>query len=158
MPTQDVNATLQVESGSGLVNLQDPNPTLQAILALLAERPDTVTVQRVAHGALSGERVVCPLDSGEVIYGDDGDLTQINRPMWLTTGAWAPSALATLTAYGLVTESGWTWTPGLPLFLEDNGFMSQTPPTSATAAFSLQVGTAVTATSIFFNPSAPLEL
>ncbi len=45
---------------------------------------------------------------------------------------------------GPTVESSWLWVPG-PVFLADDGLLTQVPPTSATAVFLAQVGVATAA-------------
>lgn len=158
MAAVEVDATLQVEDALGdLVNLRDPNPTLVAILALLADRTVSVTLQRVAAVALSGHRLVTPDDDGELVYATNADLAAISKPVWLTTAAWDADDLATVTALGVVTEGSWAWTPGTALFLGTAGQLTAVPPVPP-AAFAKQVATAVSPTSVFVNPSPPIQL
>jgi hypothetical protein len=56
--------------------------------------------------------------------------------------------------YGEVADGGWSWTPGLPVFLGANGFLTQTP--SAAWAFVLIVGVAISATRICVDPKSPV--
>lgn len=128
--------------------------------AVEAEFPvEQLWTTATAFTALSGERVVCPRDDGSVTYADFNDGTQKNRPLWLTVGAWNISTTATLLTFGPVVFSGWSWVTNGAVFLGHNGALTQTPPVSTTpAVFSRIVGEAVTPTSLFFNPAAPIIL
>jgi hypothetical protein len=50
-------------------------------------------------------------------------------------------------------DLGWTWTPGLDIWLGDNGLMTQTFP--VVAAFSQRLGFALSATRIWVDLSEP---
>lgn len=109
--------------------------------------------------AVGAERLVCPRDDGQIGYADNNDATQTNRPLWLTMNAWGSGVVATVTAYGIVTYSGWSWIPNEPVFLGHTGLLTQTPPTLSTpAVFSVVVAEVVSPTSLFFNPSLPIVL
>jgi hypothetical protein len=112
------------------------------------------TVQRVTAAALSGHRVVTPLNDGTVDYADATNTAHAARPMWLTTSAWLQGATATLTAAGPVAEPTWSWTPGQPIYLGANGALTQTPIPGA--AFVLIVAEVIDATTIEFRPQVPI--
>lgn len=57
-----------------------------------------------------------------------------------------------VTHNGLVTNPGWTWTPGEPVFLGGEGQLTQAVPTLPGSTFLLRVGHAVTATAVFVDP------
>jgi hypothetical protein len=54
-----------------------------------------------------------------------------------------------------MTELSWTWTPGEPIFLGNNGMLTQTPPSSG---FAIELGTAISATSIWIVVGQSVEL
>lgn len=112
------------------------------------------SVQRITAAVLSGHRVVAPLDDGTVGYADATNLSQLSRPMWLTTAAWNQGDLATLVSDGPVTEPSWNWTPGTPIYLGSNGQLSQTE--APDAAFTLIVAEVIDATTISFRPQVPI--
>lgn len=108
-------------------------------------------VQRVTAQALSGHRLVAPLNNGTIDYADCTTAAHMNRPVWLTTGAWAAGVTATVVAAGPVTEPTWNWTPGQPIWLGLNGALTQTIP--PTALFVRRVAKVIDATTIEFNVS-----
>lgn len=112
------------------------------------------SVARITAAALSGHRVVTPLNNGTVNYADATNAAHAARPMWLTTGAWNLGDLATLTTAGPVTEPSWNWTPGQPIYLGTAGALTQTPTPGA--AFMLIVAEVIDATTIEFRPQVPI--
>lgn len=111
-------------------------------------------MQRTTAAALSGHRVVTPLNDGTVNYADATNPAHAARPVWLTTGAWNSGVLATLTAAGVVSEPSWSWTPGQPIYLGTNGALTQTQAPGA--AFVLIVAEVIDATTIEFRPQVPI--
>lgn len=113
-------------------------------------------VQRIAAQALSGHRAVTPNNDGTVDYADASNAAHLNRPIWLTTGAWSSGALATLVAAGPVTEPTWNWIPGLPIWLGLNGALTQAIPGSAVCA--RQLARVINPTTIEFTTQQPIVL
>lgn len=116
---------------------------------------DVPLVQLVAGTDLSGHRVVTTDDTGKAVYASNDQLADRTGPFFLTTGAAVAGASIEPLGLGAITEPGWSWTPGAFVFLGTNGLLTGSPPTSP-ALFSLRVGTALTATSLFFNPQTPI--
>lgn len=116
-----------------------------------------ITLERPAHGALSGHRVVVERSDGTWEYADNATADHMHRPPALTTGASADGALCQAVAFGEVDEPSWGWTPGLPLFLGETGVLTHTAPVTP-AVFLLEVGAALSATRIFFDPKTPIRL
>jgi hypothetical protein len=54
-----------------------------------------------------------------------------------------------------MTEAGWAWTIGSPVYLSANGTLSHTAPSSG---FALVIGFALTATKIFIDIKQPIIL
>jgi hypothetical protein len=112
------------------------------------------TVQRVTAAALSGHRVVTPLNDGSVNYADATNPAHLSRPVWLTTSAWGSGVTATLISDGPITEPTWNWTPGQPIYLGANGVLTQTEAPGA--VFVLIVAEVIDATTISFRPQVPI--
>jgi len=64
-----------------------------------------------------------------------------------------PSASGKVTTLGVVENPAWSWTLGLPLFLEASGAITQTPPASGILQ---PLGDVLTATRIYFRPRLPI--
>lgn len=118
--------------------------------------PPGGVVQAVAAHPLGGHRLVVPRDDGTVEYADATNQAHLNRPIWLTTSAWAAGATATLTAVGAVVEPAWAWTPGAPLLLGASGLMTHTLPGGA--QFVRRVALPSAPSAIWFSPDQPIDL
>lgn len=105
----------------------------------------------VAATALGGHRVV----TLEGNYASKDTATDKFKVLGLTNGAVSSGHTATVTTYGLITEGGWSWTVGNPVFLSTNGHLTQTPPASG---FRMIVGRPMTATTLFIDISEPINL
>ena len=100
-----------------------------------------------------GGHVAVVLDSdGKAIPADAA--TAAHRAVTgITLGAAVQDAAVEVTAAGLIEHVGWTFTPGLPVFLGLAGALTQTLPPSA--VFSKVLGMAVTPAriSVDFQPA-----
>jgi len=105
---------------------------------------------------LSGHRVVTVEDDGTVNYASCMNASDVNRPLWMTTGAWSAGVLGTFVTKGIVEEPTWNWTIGLPLFLADNGLLSQSIPGGA--IFARQIATVASPTKINFDAQPAIVL
>lgn len=112
-------------------------------------------VTYTASVALSGNRVVCLNGSGELIYGDSATVTHAHKILGITTGAVSSGATGTVQTTGEMTEAGWSWMVGSPVYLSTNGTLSHTAPSSG---FVLVIGFALTATKVFIDIKQPIIL
>lgn len=94
---------------------------------------------------VSGHTVLTLNAVGLVLPADPTDPTHANGIVGISTGAAAEGETASVATSGLLTHSGWTFTPGLPVFIGVAGVITQTPPV---AAWQKAVGVALSATSI----------
>lgn len=113
--------------------------------------PGGTQVQYPAATALGGHRVVIFNADGSVGYADARQLDHAPRVLGVTTGASVEGAVSNIQAVGPMTESSWSWTPNLPVYLGQNGLLTQTPPAQPQAAFSLVIGVAVSATTLLIG-------
>lgn len=101
-----------------------------------------------AGATLSGHRIVTTDASGNAIYADHSTLAHANAVIGLTLGAASVNASVQVQSAGEVTEPSWTFTPRQTLWLGTNGLIATTAPTTG---FSLVIGYAMTATTIFMS-------
>lgn len=109
----------------------------------------------VAATVLGGHRVVTTNDTGQLVYADHDDLTQRNRAMYLTEGAWDAGVTATVTAFGPVWDSSFDLIPGEPLYVGSNGLLTQLTPTTG---YLRKVAFAAEVQGIWFDPQPPIVL
>lgn len=112
--------------------------------------------QLLAGTTLSGHRLVTKQSNDSVVYVDNTNTADTNRPYWLTLGSAISGAEIDLQFSGVVTEPSWAWTPG-PLYLGTAGQLTQTVPVSP-AVFLAQVGFATSATSIVLDRQPSIHL
>lgn len=123
--------------------------TLEGTLGGGAGSSSSETQTAIAAVNLSGHRCVTTQSDGTLIYADNTILGHRGRPLWITTGAILTGASGTVVSHGRIVEPTWAWSPGT-VYLDANGFLTQTPPTfGGGAAFLAVVGNAVDATTLF---------
>lgn len=112
----------------------------------------------LAATALSGHRLVTPLSDDTIGYASNDDPDLVHHPLWLTIGAVSEGAEVAVLLLGALSEPSWAWAPG-PLFLGQNGQLTQTPPSASSgAAFLAEVGCATSPTSVFFDRQPSIVL
>jgi hypothetical protein len=94
----------------------------------------------LSDATLSGHRVVKMEASGKVGYADSASVSDAGQVLGVTLNAALPGDVVNVQVTGELTESSWTWVPGLPVYLGTAGTLTQTLPV---AGFQLVVGIAV---------------
>lgn len=97
---------------------------------------------------LSGHRAVTPTAGGAAL-ADQADPARV-QVIGITTGAVLAGADAIVQTIGRMDEPSWAWTPNQPLWLGNDGLLTQTPPP---AGFLVCLGVALSATSALINIS-----
>ncbi|CDF86325.1 conserved hypothetical protein [Pseudomonas knackmussii B13] len=112
-------------------------------------------LQKVAAVPLSGHRLVFSPDGVAVDYADCGALDSRSNTLGLTLGAADAGAPVNIQRSGEVMFEGWAWSSG-PVFLGHAGQVTQSLPQDA--AFSLVVGFAMNATTLFLDMGVAITL
>ena len=105
----------------------------------------------IAAEALGGHRAVTMAG----YYASKDNAADKFNLLGVTQGAAVSGDVATVTTFGAITNGGWAWTPGLPVFLTTSGNLSHTAPTTG---FRIIIGRATTATTLFVDISEPINL
>ena len=116
--------------------------------------PGGVTTTKVSGQPLGGQRVVILANDGFLYYASSFTENHCNKVLGITTAAFTSGANTTIQLMDVMEESSWNWTPDLPIFLGDNGLLTQNE--DATGIFILQIGVALTATKIYIDKQFPL--
>ena len=104
---------------------------------------------------LGGHRAVRMTSDG-LGYADCTDATHAGTVAGVTPCASSAGTSTTLVRYGEMVEPSWSWTPDAPVFVGLDGVLTQTLPGSA--EFSLIIGVATSATSLFVRLREPVLL
>lgn len=115
------------------------------------------TLIGTAGETLGGHRAVGLDTTGRFTYCDNSIRFDAFRACGITTGAASTDADVTVQTQGELTESGWSWTPDLPIYLGANGQLTQIAPTGS-PLFNIPFGVALTATSMFVRLGIPTFL
>lgn len=102
---------------------------------------------------VNADRVVFIDFLREIHHANGSVPAEVEAVFGITTQAGSPGDQVLVITGGEYAESTWNWTPGAPLYLGENGFLTETPPNTGVL---LQVAVAVSATNIVFKPSPPI--
>lgn len=108
-----------------------------------------------AGAALSGHRVVYLDASYKAQYASNQTASHALIALGLTLGAAALDETMSVQRSGEVTEPSWSWTLEQPVYLGDNGLLTQTAPTNP-ALFQRIVGFPTAATKLFLALREPV--
>lgn len=123
-------------SGGGFGGSVAPTPAPAERITLIAAQP------------IIAYKVVTTDDNGQGIYADASTRAHVDQVIGLAaTAAGAGSAFEVIES-GFVTNSGWSWTAGEPLFLGNSGDIVRNP---TAGVFTLQVGYAKSSTEIYLR-------
>ena len=112
---------------------------------------DGTVASVTAAEALGGHRVV----TLEGYYASKDNAADKFNVLGVTQGAASLGSAAVVTTFGEISNVGWSWTVGSPVFLSTTGHLTQTAPTSG---FRTIIGRPITATSLFVDISEPIAL
>lgn len=113
------------------------------------------TVNYIAAEAIGGHRIVTVNELGKIIYADKDQSEHVYKVLGISKNAIEEGASGEIQSAGEMIEPSWNWTPNLPIYLGNNGLMTQTVITSG---FILQIAFAVTATKIFVGIKQSIKL
>lgn len=105
--------------------------------------------------AIGGNRAVVVDASNHAQYASNQTLTHANKVVGISINAAAAGDSINVLRSGEITEPSWNWTLDQPVYLADNGTLTQTPPSNP-ALFSLIVGFPITATKLFVSIREPI--
>lgn len=137
-------------SGSGYNYLSDDG----TYKPVSASSSNSVVGNYLASEAIGGHIVVYQTASGLAIASSNS-VVHASRILGLTNSAVASGFSVPVTLSGELTESTWTFTEGLPVYLSVNGTITQSIPSSG---FILQMGVAVSPVKILVSIKLPIIL
>jgi hypothetical protein len=115
-----------------------------------------VSQEWVAGEVLSALKVVRG-QGGQAFLMDASDIAQAHLCVGITETSAASGGAVQVINDGVITDGSWTWTAG-PVYLGEDGALTQTVPASPGQAFNLRVGTAVSATRLVVKIDRPIKL
>ncbi len=105
-------------------------------------------IQVPAAVPIGGNRVVYTDANFEARYADPSDAATYATIVGVTEGAASAGDMLTIMRTGVMTEGGWSWTPGALVYLGTNGTLTQTVPTSGALVV---IGSAINATKLLID-------
>ena len=108
---------------------------------------DTTATTGNAGETINGHRVVTR-SLGVIYHADKDNLSHQTQILGMSLNAGLISTNINIITMGYVLEPSWSWTPDKPLFLDNNGSMTETPPTTG---FLIQVAQSISATEVWID-------
>jgi hypothetical protein len=118
--------------------------------------PAGVVLRVPAAADLSGHRVLI-YSNGSVGYADNLTASHAYLVIGISQSAAMSGAPVDIYNRAIVTESGWSWTAGQPVFCGANGMLTQVPP-APPAQFLLIVGMAIASNQLSIEIQEPIFL
>jgi hypothetical protein len=104
-------------------------------------------VEVAAGENLSGQKAIAVV-GGTALHADHDIAGQRGLVRGITTGAVGNGDIARVQVYGPLREPSWSWTPGLPIYVGNNGALTQLAPLTG---WLQQIATADSPTQIFID-------
>ena len=124
------------------------------IPSLLPDLGDAVTIATASIG-LSALRVVILDNAGQFAYADSATVSHAYRVAGILPYAISQDAEGLAQRLGESADASWNWARGSPIYLGNNGQLTQIPPITG---FLLIVAQPVNAITINLLPSIPILL
>jgi len=112
----------------------------------------TATVDVIAGENIAPYRVVY-VDTAKVYKANKDTLSERDKILGLTDGAYTENSLATIYVNGTISNGGWNWNSGI-VYLDIDGALTQTLPTSG---FLVQIGKVINSTTIILDIDRVIE-
>lgn len=117
--------------------------------------PASEQITRTAASNVGGHRIVVSDASGQVSHASNTNAAHLQKVLGISLNAASAGDPVSVLRAGAATMVGWNWNVSLPLYLAEDGLITQTPPSSG---FSLIVGFAETPTSVIVRFREPIIL
>ncbi|MCJ2019606.1 hypothetical protein MKK84_19570 [Methylobacterium sp. E-065] len=144
-------------NGATFASPADAKAYLDGIFAWRRATSEMVATSWVGARALSAPRAVRSLGDQTLDYASASDISQRGAVLGVTASASDVGMPATVIMGGQLVSQGWQLVPGLPLFLGEDGLITQVPP-SLPMAFSLRLGMASDPDTAIIRIAQPIAL
>ena len=133
-----------------------PTTSYYAKFAEVAETSVQTGVLDIQAGeVIQGHRVVISGVDGLVYKADNTNISHYGRILGITDRAYVFLEPTEVISSGVVIEPSFNLTPGLPIFFDNLGMITQTPPTTG---FLQNIGHAINPTTIVIEMKTPILL
>ena len=116
---------------------------------------DLFYLSRIANSDLGGHRAVISNEDGTIDYADSSNVGHCGKVLGIIVRATLEGERVDVIRGGLLEFEGWSFNVDLPVYLAENGLLTQNP---ATQGFSQILGFAESPTGLFVNLREPILL
>lgn len=109
---------------------------------------DHVSVNFVAAESILANKLITTDSTGKAVYASSDNLDDVSRVLGVSENSASANSTVTVRESGILSNSGWNFTPKQKLYLGLNGDIVTSPDTGL---FTNSIGHALTQTKIFIN-------
>ncbi|MFK3740990.1 hypothetical protein [Massilia sp. TN1-12] len=120
--------------------------------------PGGATLEYTAATDVGGHRVVMLDHMAGLVYASATDLSHMGRVIGVTVAAAGAGAQCQVQNFDQLEEPSWNWDTSKPVYLGQDGVLTQMQPSLPSAKFSMVVGFPISSTSLFVNLREPIVL
>ena len=114
------------------------------------------TVSYFVSSAVSAYTAVVSVN-GQVVTASNANAAHLGRVIGLATNSATNGQSVAIQYTGAISYNGWNWPDTRPVFVDANGALTQTPPTSP-AVFSQVIGIPINSTTVLVQIQPPIAL
>lgn len=137
-----------------LISQDAPNRLKLGSDGKLLASTETLTKTAI-NQAIGSYRAVIAVGENSCDYANSSDVLHFDRLLGLTTHAAAQNTTINILRQGEISDTSWSFIANKPVFVADNGLITQTP---VTAGFNQQIGVALTPTKLLIKLYQPILL
>lgn len=149
---EEINIVFPVAATPISVTIEQPEIIVEFPGSSLIPPSRQQVLTLTASMDIGGHRGVSVDHDGMAAYADKGSSPDC---IGISTGAAEADAALVVQTAGEMSEPGWSWAPGAPVYLGDAGVMTQTAPTTGHL---VQIGVATATNRLLLNISEPITL
>lgn len=120
--------------------------------------PVETTLNYTAGVNVSGHHAVTYDTTGKAVYASNTELLHMGKILGITNNAALIGDSVVVRKYGYIDEPSWSWDTDKPVYLGENGALTQVVPEQPLSKFILVLGYPVTPTKLFVNIGTPITL
>lgn len=108
----------------------------------------------ISGGTINGHRILAMNPNGKVTHVNKSNALHPLNLVGMSKGAADLDVVVEVLNTGFIEDINWSWVVGEPIWIGDDGYMTQSDPN--TGIFIMQIGIAVTPTKFYFNWGHPI--
>lgn len=128
----------------------------KALQAISAQSAGKLIGKFTAGESISALRVVYLDDNDTVFKADADDSTKI-QVLGIALNAAVTGGQVSVLTFGVAEDASFTFGASVPLYLQNDGFITDLPPEDVPLLFNVKIGFGLGASRIYVKPERPIE-